>query len=218
MKKMSGTEFDNLVEFFDAMAQTKWLSAVHNQLKDLSGCWNNKTILDVGCGTGRLLERGINEAEFLHGIDLSEAMIKKCHSLFSQYKSKANYQFQVGDAYHLPLENERTDIALSTCVMFLLPQPEKGIMEMLRVLKKGGKVVMLNPSPNMSPKSALQYANNHQINGFEREALLKWSNVSTIRHRYYNEELTAILEQLKTSKIVHTPVLEGLATITLAEK
>ncbi|MCL7746405.1 class I SAM-dependent methyltransferase [Halalkalibacter alkaliphilus] len=215
MKKMSGTDFDDLVDFFDKMAQTNWLSTIHDQLKDLSGRWSNKTILDIGCGTGRLLERGKEEARELIGIDLSHEMVEKSRSVLEGGRAKT--RVLVGDAYSLPLREKQIDVAVSTCVMFLLPEPQKGLNEMVRVVKPSGVVAMLNPSPKMSPDEAASYANLVKMSGFERESLFAWSNVSTKRHRYSDEELNGLLMEFGLKNIRHTHVLDGLATITVAE-
>ncbi|WP_332690126.1 class I SAM-dependent methyltransferase [Halalkalibacter lacteus] len=216
MRKMNGTDFDDLVDFFDAMTQTKWLSSIHDQLKVLSGIWSNKTILDIGCGTGRLLERGVSQASELIGIDLSKEMVEKSRELLERGPAKSS--LLIGDAYRLPLENNKVDVALSTCVMFLLPEPKRGLGEMVRVVKHGGVIAMLNPSPEMCAESAAQYAEQHQFTGFERESLLAWSNVSTKRHRYSDAELHELLTELNMQKVQHTSVLDGLATITIAVK
>ncbi|MFC0473113.1 class I SAM-dependent methyltransferase [Halalkalibacter kiskunsagensis] len=216
MRKMSGPDFDDLVDFFDAMAQTKWLNTIHNQLKELTGSWRHKVILDIGCGTGRLLERGKIEASELIGIDLSQEMVEKSRSLLDG--GTATSRLLVGDAYKLPLKENHVDVALSTCVMFLLPEPKKGLAEMIRVVKPAGVVAMLNPSPDMSPDSADQFAKLNQMSGFERESLLAWSNVSTKRHRYSDKELDELLTVLGISNIRHIPVLDRLATITIAIK
>nr|WP_246880024.1 class I SAM-dependent methyltransferase [Bacillus suaedae] len=216
MRKMSGNDFDSLVSFFDEMAQTNWLSTIHDQLKSLSGSWENKTVVDVGCGTGRLLYRGLEEANQLIGIDLSEQMVVAAEGLLRSPEMKAKIEVVVGDAYNLPLKESSVDVALSTCVMFLLPEPEKGLIELKRVLCSNGVLAMLNPAPEMNPSRARAYANDHQINGFELESLLAWSNVSTKRHRYTNEELTKLLNTIGFTNIKHVQVLSGLATITIA--
>jgi len=213
---MSGTDFDDLVDFFDKMAQTKWLGAVHDQLKHLSGSWVDRVVLDIGCGTGRLLERGKGEATELIGIDLSPQMIEKSRLLLEN--AVARTKMLVGDAYKLPIAEKSVDVALSTCVMFLLPEPQRGIAEMIRVVKPNGTLVMLNPSPKMSPEMAATYADSFEMRGFERDSLLAWSNVSTKRHRYSNAELDHLLRELGTRHVHHTHVLDGLATITVALK
>jgi ubiquinone/menaquinone biosynthesis C-methylase UbiE len=174
---MQGEDFDELVSFFDKMAQTKWLSAMHNSLINLSGDWAHKDVLDVGCGTGRLLLRGAEQANSLTGIDLSEGMIEASIALFNEKKYAEKSTFQTGDACHLPFENEQFSVALSTCVMFLLPKPEEGLKEIFRVTKTGGTLAFLNPSFFMSVENAEEYAQKNGLEGFEKETLLRWENV-----------------------------------------
>jgi ubiquinone/menaquinone biosynthesis C-methylase UbiE len=217
LRKMQGEEFNELVDFFDKMAQTKWLSAVHNQLKQLSGDWTDKKVLDVGCGTGRLLLRGAHEAGQLIGIDLSPKMIEAGKQNFKTHHVENKATLQTGDAYNLPLEDNSVDVSLSTCVMFLLPEPEKGMQEMIRVTKTGGTVTMLNPSEIMDVQHAETYCQRHNIQGFEKETLLKWSNVSTLRHRYSGDQLTSLLKKQGAETVQHYEMLDGLALVTVFE-
>ncbi|MFC7392494.1 class I SAM-dependent methyltransferase [Scopulibacillus cellulosilyticus] len=214
---MPGEEFDELVDFFDRMAQTKWLSTIHEQLINQTGSWNGLSVLDVGCGTGRLLLKGGKNAERLTGIDLSSKMIDRCRKLAGE----ADYQhceFLVGDAYHLPFKDESFDLALSTCVMFLLPEPEKGVGEIVRVIKPGGKMAMLNPSVHMTEQAASGYCSKHQIKDFEKTAMKQWSKVATRRHSYDEGALNTLLTSLGFGSVEHLPVLDGLAFITTAKK
>lgn len=218
MRKMNGEEFDQLVSFFDGMARTSWLGSIHDTLKELSGTWKEKRVLDVGCGTGRLLLRGADEAEKLTGVDLSTEMVKAARQNFFLHNRSEKGEFLVGDACKLPFSDETFDVSLSTCVMFLLPEPREGVSEMVRVTKKDGSLAMLNPSLHMKQSEAFQYCRENGISGFEQEAMLKWANVSTRRHRYSSEELTALLNELGLSFVRHHEVLGGLALITVAKK
>ncbi|HET7627060.1 MAG TPA: class I SAM-dependent methyltransferase, partial [Bacillales bacterium] len=78
-------------------------------------------------------------------------------------------------------------------------------------------VGMLNPSRKMDVENAEAYSERHEMDGFERETLLKWSNVSTRRHRYDSEQLTTVLEEAGASEIEHHEVLDGLAIVTVAK-
>ncbi|WP_257350154.1 class I SAM-dependent methyltransferase [Pseudalkalibacillus decolorationis] len=216
MRKMNGEEFDQLVTFFDGMARTSWLRSIHDRLKELSGSWNNLKVLDVGCGTGRLLLRGVDEAEHLYGVDLSSEMIKASQQNFFLHDRSEKTTFVTGDAYELPFEDDAFHLSLSTCVMFLLPEPKNGLTEMVRVTKSNGRIVMLNPTKKMNQQNAFNYCKQHDIQGFEQTTMLKWSNVSTRRHRYANEELTSLLTQLGCIDVKHEQVLDGLAVITVA--
>ncbi|MEB1810026.1 MAG: class I SAM-dependent methyltransferase [Bacillaceae bacterium] len=217
MRKMNGEEFDPLVPFFDGMACTKWLGAVHDQLKQVTGSWSGKRVLDVGCGTGRLLFRGVDEADHVVGIDLSEGMIQAANELYEENGKKDKATFQVGDAYSLPFGDHEFDLAISTCVLFLLPEPAKGMKEMIRVVKEGGIIAMLNPSEHMSQQTAAEYCERHKITQFEETTLLKWSNISTLRHRYNSEELSMFLMGCGAKEVEHFPVVDGLALITICK-
>ncbi|WP_078430675.1 class I SAM-dependent methyltransferase [Alkalihalobacterium alkalinitrilicum] len=217
MRKMNGEEFDPLVPFFDAMACTNWLSDVHFQLKQATGSWVGKKVLDVGCGTGRLLLRGVDEASQVVGVDLSEGMIQAAIELYNEKSKNNKASFQVGDAYHLPFTENEFDLVLSTCVLFLLPEPDKGMKEMIRVVKDGGMIVTLNPSEHMNQLAAADYCKQNNITQFEETTLLKWSNISTLRHRYNSEELSTFLRDCGAKEINHLPVVGDLALITICK-
>jgi ubiquinone/menaquinone biosynthesis C-methylase UbiE len=217
MKKMQGEDFDQLVRFFDGMATTSWLSSIHEKLKEATGSWEGKKVLDVGCGTGRFLLRGANEAEHVIGIDLSSEMVKACKQTFFFHELEKKASFVVGDACDLPFEDNEFTIAVSTCVLFLLPEPTTAMDEMIRVLKANGIIAMLNPSLKMNQQEAFRYCNENGLTGFEQKTLLQWSTISTSRHRYRTEQLTAFFTEKGAKEVVNTEVLNGLAIITIAK-
>lgn len=217
MRKMAGKEFDELVRFFDGMAMTDWLSQIHEKLKEATGNWDQKHILDVGCGTGRFLLRGASRADYVTGIDLSSEMVKESQQLFLDNDAAEKASFLVADACDLPFEDHKFDIAVSLCVLFLLPEPTVAMDEMVRVTKKNGIIAMLNPSLKMSQDEAKRYCQQHEISGFEQKTLLQWSTISTSRHRYSTDELTSYLTEKGARDIQNIDMLENLAIITIAK-
>ena len=114
-------------------------------LRQALGTENEKLdILDVGCGTGVI---SLLLAELEHsvtGIDLSEGMLEKA-------KEKARIfnlpvEFKNGDAENLPFEDEAFDVVTNRHLLWALPNPEKAISEWKRVLKPGGKVIIVDGS------------------------------------------------------------------------
>jgi ubiquinone/menaquinone biosynthesis C-methylase UbiE len=92
--------------------------------------------VDVGCGNGaftaRLIER-CAPAE-VHGIDPSEAQLA-----FARTRSDARLaQFHRGDATALPFPDSTFDAAVMALVIFFVPDPAKGVAEMVRVARPGG--------------------------------------------------------------------------------
>lgn len=211
---MDGAEFDELVDFFDGMVRTNWLSEIHRKLKVESGSWANKAVADIGCGTGRLLLRGILEANELVGVDLSEGMVERANELFQAKGASDKAKAVVGDAMDLPLASHYYDIVFSTCVLFLLPNPQQGINELSRILKPSGTLLLLNPGPEMDRTAAEAYANTHKFSELESMYLQKWATVSERRHRKSEKQLNEMLLTAGFDGMVHHPVLNGLGFIS----
>jgi SAM-dependent methyltransferase len=94
--------------------------------------------LDVGCGSGafsELIAQRCAPAE-IQGIDPSEAQLA-----FARTRpATRNAEFQVGNAMALPFADDRFDAAAMSLVIFFVPDPAKGVAEMVRVVRPGGLV------------------------------------------------------------------------------
>jgi SAM-dependent methyltransferase len=94
--------------------------------------------LDVGCGTGALTQTILQVAApgLVKGIDRSDGYIT--HAQEHGQDNRAS--FEVGDAQALPDETASYDAAVSGLVLNFIPQPERAVREMTRVVKSGGIV------------------------------------------------------------------------------
>jgi ubiquinone/menaquinone biosynthesis C-methylase UbiE len=96
--------------------------------------------LDVGCGNGAFTEmivRRCAPAE-VTGLDPSEAQLK-----FARSRPGMNsVVFKTGDAMALPYADNSFDIAVMALVLFFVPDPAKGVAEMMRVVKPGGTIAV----------------------------------------------------------------------------
>ncbi len=94
--------------------------------------------VDIGCGSGALTELLIERcapAE-IQGIDPSEAQLA-----FARTRPAARMaEFRQGDAMALPFPEDRFDAAVMALVIFFVPEPAKGVAEMVRVVRPGGTV------------------------------------------------------------------------------
>jgi SAM-dependent methyltransferase len=94
--------------------------------------------LDVGCGSGSftelILQRGSPSA--ISAIDPSEDQIA-----FARSKSSAQQvDYRKGDAMSLPYDRGAFDVAIMALVIQYIPDPEKAMSEITRVVRKGGTV------------------------------------------------------------------------------
>ena len=102
-------------------------------------------ILDVGCGTGKLLRRATTywpEAHLI-GVDPANGMIEMAKRL------TPNATFSTGMAEALPLQDASVDLALSTTSFHHWQDQAAGIREVARVLRPGGYFILVDASfPN----------------------------------------------------------------------
>ena len=94
--------------------------------------------LDVGCGTGAFTEiiQQLCDPSEIVAIDPSGAQI----SYATSRKPAGHVQFKVTDARAMPFENGRFDVAASALVLNFIPDREKAVHEMRRVVRPGGTV------------------------------------------------------------------------------
>ena len=92
--------------------------------------------LDVGCGNGAFSGL-ITTSCFPSQVDAIDPSAEQID--FARSRSDAaNVNFQVGDAMSLGLDDNTFDIAVMALVIFFVPDPPKGLSEMVRVVKKMG--------------------------------------------------------------------------------
>ena len=103
-------------------------------------------ILDVACGPGSLALRLASEAESVHGIDFSEAMLAIFRQNIERTGQK-NIVIQHGDAQALPYADGMFDAAFSNFGLMFFPDRHKGFAEIYRTLKPGGTVAVTSWAP-----------------------------------------------------------------------
>lgn len=100
-------------------------------------------ILDVGCGTGHLLEfceqtLKTTVTPSFYGVDLNQYLIANASKRFP------SYQFEAADATHLPYPNEAFDLVYVSTVLAHVPSGMDILKEMVRVTKIGGTIAVLD--------------------------------------------------------------------------
>lgn len=128
--------FDTIARTYDRLNRVMTLGLDRRwrrrAVRDLHG-----NVLDVACGTGDMVQELQKRGCLVTGVDLSEEMLTIA-------KSKApTATYMIADAEHLPFENDCFDAVTCAFGVRNFVHLEQGLGEMLRVLKPGGRMVIL---------------------------------------------------------------------------
>jgi ubiquinone/menaquinone biosynthesis C-methylase UbiE len=116
---------------------TKILS--RRALKPFLRLQKNDLVLDLGCGPGNLIYPLFKYTEKVTGIDIS----KNALMVAKKYSALKNVDFILADAENLPIRDECLDKIFAFEVLEHLPNPQKSLIEIYRVLRSKGLLVML---------------------------------------------------------------------------
>ena len=98
-------------------------------------------VLDVGCGAGTdllLAARRVGPSGRAIGVDMTDAMRQRAIAGALEC-ALVNVDVREGDATHLPVDDSSIDVVISNGVLNLVPDKERAITEIARVLKPGGR-------------------------------------------------------------------------------
>lgn len=102
-----------------------------------------RALLDLGTGTGRMLELFAPRAERAVGIDQSAAMLALARDRLAQ-AGLAHAQLRQGDLYAPPVERDAFDLVIIHQVLHFLDDPARAILEAARLLRPGGRLVVVD--------------------------------------------------------------------------
>lgn len=101
-------------------------------------------ILDVGCGSGmalRLMAAEVGSGA-LTGVDLSPEMVRLTESTNRDLVATGRLRAMLGDALHLPVQDESVDLVTATETFYFWQDPDRGLRECHRVLRPGGRLAV----------------------------------------------------------------------------
>ena len=96
-----------------------------------------KTVLELATGTGLIAKHIVNAAAHIEATDASAEMIAKA----KRDNQSAKLHFSVQDMFHLPYADKSFDVAIVSNALHIVPQPEKALVEIRRVLKDDGVLI-----------------------------------------------------------------------------
>lgn len=128
-------------------------------------------LIDIGTGTGRMLELFGPQARHALGIDRSSEMLRLARAKLSE-RGLANAELRQADLYALPLGDGGADAAILHHVLHFAQQPGAAIGEAARVLSDGGRLLIVDFAPH--DREELRSRDAHTRLGFSDEQILGW--------------------------------------------
>ncbi|MDB9465811.1 class I SAM-dependent methyltransferase [Dolichospermum circinale] len=153
---MINNMINNKKELFDRWANSyDWTfpsfiyQAIHKRLLSQVELSANANVLDLGCGTGRLLNRLANQFPEITGtgLDLSPQMLRVARQ---NNRHRPRLIYLEGNAENLPFVEGQFNAVFNTISFLHYPQPDQVLKEVARVLSPGGKFYLVDITFNNS--------------------------------------------------------------------
>jgi ubiquinone/menaquinone biosynthesis C-methylase UbiE len=103
-------------------------------------------VVDVGCGSSyftKIIARCTEGKSKIVGIDPDRKLLREAEKI-SKKQHISNVQFKVGNIWKIPLENDYADLVVTHVVLSNIPRQLDAILEMKRIAKTGGRIVVID--------------------------------------------------------------------------
>ena len=213
--------YDFLNHFLSLGIDHLWRARAVKELREI----NPKRILDIATGTGDFAIANLKlKPEEVVGIDISFGMLEVGKEKMKKKKVDHIVSMQLGDSEDLPFDDNYFDGLTVGFGVRNFENLEKGLAEMLRVIRPGGKAIILEFSkPKMFPiKQAFGFYSKYFIPFFGKRI-----SKDEKAYAYLPESVAAfpegkdfenVLEKLNYKNIKSIPVSGGIATIYVGTK
>ncbi len=126
-------------------------------------------MVDVGVGQGRMIQLFADRVRRAEGFDTSRQMLAIARASLDELKTKAAVRF--GDAYAPPVE-AGADLVTIHQVLHFLADPGRAVQEAARLLKRGGRLVVVDFAPHRLEFLRAEHA--HRRLGFTDDEVIVW--------------------------------------------
>lgn len=134
-------------------------------------------MVDVGVGQGRMIQLFADRVRRAEGFDTSRQMLTIARASLDDLKAKAAVRF--GDAYAPPIDAGAADLVTVHQVLHFLSDPARAVTEGARLLKQGGRLLVIDFAPHGLEFLRAEHA--HRRLGFSDAEIAEWMNEAGVR-------------------------------------
>nr|WP_265334106.1 metalloregulator ArsR/SmtB family transcription factor [Sphingomonas sp. IC-11] len=146
-------------------------SEVEGAMRRLLGDEPLGRLVDIGTGTGRMIELFAPRASTALGIDRSSEMLRIARAKIGE-RGLANAELRQADLYSLPVSDGGADVAIVHHVLHYAQQPGAAIVEAARALAPGGRLLIADFAPH--DREELRAKDAHTRLGFSDAQIRGW--------------------------------------------
>lgn len=208
--------FDRVVPIYRWLTNNPmWLGSLQEMSRHFPPSASQLRLLDVGCGHGnstrQFLElRGDIQAE---GVDFSAGMLTTAKRL-TQGSLRERIHWLQADITRLPVPDNSVDAITGHSVYYMLADQPAFLRECLRVLRPGGRLILLDPARRPFPVDILRTRHAIRI----KLAVLSWHTVSLMHQRFDLSEMAQRLESAGFARVLSEKAVEGYGVLSRGEK
>jgi len=158
-----------------------------NTAKSMNLKYNDK-FLEIGFGSGLFIKKYVSNISRISGLDHSEDMVKLANDINKYLVESGKAEFKQGYASSLPWDDNEFSIVVAIETFFFLPEPERSLKEIFRVLKPRGRVVIemaYNKDDEIDHTKLVKKMNLKLYSGDEMKKLLTDAGFSEIVIYYF---------------------------------
>ena len=161
--------FDSIAGDYDRLKKDlfRGMSLSDRLLENMEEC---STAVDMGCGTGDLLQALKSRAERIIGVDNSPRMLEQARKRF--VNDGQRIELRLGELEHLPLRDEEADCAILNMVLHHLSAPAQALKEAYRILKRNTRCLLTDFLKHDQEDMRLRYGDRWL--GFEKGQISGW--------------------------------------------
>jgi ArsR family transcriptional regulator len=159
-------------------------SAVEQAMRDMLGSSSLGRLVDIGTGTGRVLELLGEQADHAIGVDRSPEMLRVARGKLTA-TTKGRWELRQGDIMALTLPPGSAETVTLHQVLHYIPAPEVALAEAAKLLAPGGRILIVDFASH--EREELRQRDAHARLGFSDAQIAAWLgaagiNLSTTRH------------------------------------
>lgn len=168
--------FSRVAEEWDRLRAMQYSEAeIEQAVVEAAGPGPFGLVVDFGTGTGRMLSLFAPSAERVEGIDQSHQMLTVARSNL-RAANASNATLRHGDVSAAPYDTGSADLIVIHQVLHYLDEPARAVAEAARILRNGGRLIVVDFAPHAVEFLREEHAHRHL--GVDEAEFAKWAQAS----------------------------------------